>query len=514
MKLTRCKNVVLSVATGGLLLAALLLVLARTSPAARANPGSLFVKPDGSGSLCSQASPCALQTALARATDGDIIYLAGGLYTGSGGAVITLTRSVVVRGGWDGSTASPPACNPTLYPTTIDGQGARRGVFVGSGITVTLEGCTLINGVDTFGGAGLYARDAYLTLRHLTVYSNVIDVWDVPGTMAYGAGVMVEGCTLVVDKSTFRNNSAWAARDCFGGGLAISNTLAATVTASLFQDNDAWTGSGLSFLGVSGDQNTLILRDSTFVGNGYGRGAGRGSGGYAAALWVSKATARIEGNAFTGNHAGNDHGALGISRSDLLLARNVISGNKCARTSGLYLVSVSPFTATNNIIANGIVSWPQESAVRVVGGNGRFLHNTVARNASPIGFLLGSGAVVTLTNTILVSHTVGISVASGSTAALEATFWGSGDWANGTEWAGDGTLITGTINVRADPGFVNPAAGNYHLRPGSAAINAGVDARVASDIDNDPRPIGAGYDIGADEYAVRLHLPVVWRRSP
>ena len=31
-----------------------------------------------------------------------------------------------------------------------------------------------------------------------------------------------------------------------------------------------------------------------------------------------------------------------------------------------------------------------------------------------------------LTNTILVSHTVGISVSVGSTATLEATLWGSG----------------------------------------------------------------------------------------
>jgi uncharacterized repeat protein (TIGR01451 family) len=46
---------------------------------------------------------------------------------------------------------------------------------------------------------------------------------------------------------------------------------------------------------------------------------------------------------------------------------------------------------------------------------------------------------------------------------------------------------------------VSPGDGNYHIGPGSAAIDAGVDAGVDHDIDGDPRPLGNGYDLGADE---------------
>jgi uncharacterized repeat protein (TIGR01451 family) len=46
---------------------------------------------------------------------------------------------------------------------------------------------------------------------------------------------------------------------------------------------------------------------------------------------------------------------------------------------------------------------------------------------------------------------------------------------------------------------VDPDAGDYHIGFGSAAIDAGVDARVYHDIDSDPRPLGGGYDLGADE---------------
>lgn len=81
------------------------------------------------------------------------------------------------------------------------------------------------------------------------------------------------------------------------------------------------------------------------------------------------------------------------------------------------------------------------------GGNGRFLHNTIARNESTYGIRVDYAANLILTNTILVSHTVGITVTTGSTATLEATLWGSGPWANGMDWGGNGTIVTGTINL-------------------------------------------------------------------
>ncbi len=65
---------------------------------------------------------------------------------------------------------------PTPERVTIDGGFARRGVYVGSGLTVTLDGLTITNGkyVGTdYRGAGLYARYANLTLRRMTFYRNV-----------------------------------------------------------------------------------------------------------------------------------------------------------------------------------------------------------------------------------------------------------------------------------------------------------------------------------------------------
>lgn len=54
-------------------------------------------------------------------------------------------------------------------------------------------------------------------------------------------------------------------------------------------------------------------------------------------------------------------------------------------------------------------------------------------------------------------------------------------------------------NFTGDAQFVNPSAGDYHLRAGSAAINAGVVGAPAFDKDGKSRPLGGGFDMGAYE---------------
>jgi hypothetical protein len=155
---------------------------------------------------------------------------------------------------------------------------------------------------------------------------------------------------------------------------------------------------------------------------------------------------------------------------------------------------------------------PCGAGVSVDNSEARMLHTTIARNRGGVGGVCAlGGSSVALTNTILVSHATGIQVYGSNTATLEGTLWGSGGWANAEDWAGTGAISTGTVDVRGDPAFVDPGGWDYHIGPGSAAINAGVEAGVETDVDGDPRPPGRPPDIGADECELRVYLPAVLR---
>jgi hypothetical protein len=67
----------------------------------------------------------------------------------------------------------------------------------------------------------------------------------------------------------------------------------------------------------------------------------------------------------------------------------------------------------------------------------------------------------------------------------------------------DATLVL--LNEHTgDPLFLNPDGGDYHIGEASAARDAGVPSGVTIDIDGEPRPMGLGWDIGADEFYTLL----------
>jgi hypothetical protein len=62
---------------------------------------------------------------------------------------------------------------------------------------------------------------------------------------------------------------------------------------------------------------------------------------------------------------------------------------------------------------------------------------------------------------------------------------------------------------------VDPAGGDYHIGPDSAAIDRGIDAGITCDIDGDHRPVGSRYDLGADEggaWPYSGYFPIILRR--
>jgi uncharacterized repeat protein (TIGR01451 family) len=449
-----------------------LLILAGPVELVRADPGELYVAPDGD---CGGASPCYsnVQAAVDAAVEGDVIKVATGVYTGvqarpapagyNGPAVVTqvvyISKTVIVQGGY--TAADWSVSNPISYPTTLDAQGQGRVVFIAGDISPTVEGLRAMGG-DAAGlgghpwsvrdsGGGMYIFTATATVSHNWVFSN---------TAPEGGGMCVVSSTAFI-----RNNQVFSNTATYGGGVSLQGD-SSTFVGNTITLNRATYGGGVS---LNADSSTFI--SNTITLNRTPGPLNQSAGG---GLTMKNSRATLIGNLFVSNYSGSG-GGLYLKLSSPVLVNNVIADNQTwFYGCGLFVNSSSP----------------------------RLLHNTIVHNFEDGTLGDGSGiyvrdqegipSVATLTNTIVTSHTRGIVVESGNTALLNGVLW----YSNTIDHTGAtiSNAITGT------PAFVDPGGGDYHIGPGSAAIDMGVDAGVMDDMDGAPRPIGDGYDIGADEF--------------
>jgi hypothetical protein len=237
------------------------------------------------------------------------------------------------------------------------------------------------------------------------------------------------------------------------GGVYILTQVDATLRGNIIEDNEK-----LTFTGDGGGVNVHYYGSATLVGN-----------------------------IIRNNRAGRHGGGLAGSR-EITLISNVIAGNTCALVD-----------------ANG-----QGAGLWL--GRGELVNNTFVNNSGGDGSGIRVGVDVTLTNTIFYGNAVGVNAYTGSVVDMDGTLW----YANGQNTTGEGTIHLGPANVYQDPLFVDVGAGDFHLGPGSPAIDAGVAAPMArEDADGHARPDCIAWDIGAYEAQAggtscnRVYLPAV-----
>ncbi|MBU0511953.1 MAG: right-handed parallel beta-helix repeat-containing protein [Chloroflexi bacterium] len=512
MNLGKYKHIVFTVAVGSLLLIGLFLLLNGTSRVARADSGDLFVSPGGAGTTCSQADPCTFQTALGLAMDGDAIYVAGGTYTGSGSAVISITQSITLCGGWNGFPTSLVVHDPNLYPTTLDGEGQRRVVYVNENVTPTIDGfiitrgsATALGGGLTAGseaGGGLYSRNASPIIQNNIITNNVASTQ--PGVRAFGGGIYISSdatSAIIRSNQIFSNTAGIEIEQGDGGGLFINGT--GDISSNIFRDNEACktcssSNGGGAYIGWT--DSGILIANNLFENNQANRGGG---------IDIVWSAAQVNKNTFMGNMAVFGAGLDSYYDKGSNITANVIMSNTASGPgNGLRIYITRGPEATrlvNNIIVNnqgpsgaGLYAYSDWNISAIT-----MTHNTLVSNGA--GIKIGSNMTATLVNNIVASHTVGIEVTdpSGNVFADHTLFWGNTD---------DG--IRGASPVDSDPAFVNPGVNDYHIGPDSGAIDNGVNAGVTADIDGDPRPAGVGYDIGADEFMWKSYLPLVVKYYP
>jgi hypothetical protein len=430
------------------------------------------------------------------ASHGDIIKVAAGTYngvnvrprndfttTGVVTQVVYISRTVAIRGGYTTTNAFADPPDPEANPTILDAQRQGRVLYITGDISPTVEGLRITGGKAAPDGGGVFAISATVIISNNRVFSNTAD----------GEG---GGLALWRGNATLSGNTVTAniANGAYGGGGVFLAENTAILDRNVITANTANIGGGIFLSGLA-----------TLVNNTIASNTAHSEGG--GLLCMVGSTATLSGNMITANSAPTGGGLYVWASDDITLNGNAITANTADSGGGLYLWwSDDGVTLTNNVIADNQAN-VAGSGLYIWASSPRLLHTTIARNSGGDGsgiYVFGWGpndwSIVTMTNTILVSHTVGITVTVGSTVTLEATLWGIGPWANGTDWGSTGNIITGTHNIWNSPAFVNPNAGDYHIGSDSAAIDAGVNAGVTLDIDNELRPTGLGYDIGADEF--------------
>ncbi|HFD40604.1 MAG TPA: right-handed parallel beta-helix repeat-containing protein, partial [Anaerolineae bacterium] len=435
-----------------------------------------------------------VQAGIDAAQAGDVVKVAGTCTVvgqhGNLTQIAYIAKNITLQGGYTTTNWTTP--DPAAHPTTLDAQGQGRVLYLsGSGIHPTIAGLRITGGDASKGGGsnaggGIYANQTSSTITNCLVYSNTAE----DGSAIY----LNYGSDKLYGSEIWGNTGSGPAVEVYGG----SGT---TLQHNTIRDNtggNSYRGGGVSIYYAS----NVTVQDNTISGNTtpfYG-------GGVSA---VGSSNTALSRNTIAGNTA-NQGGGVFIYNANAILSGNVITGNTAYQGGGA-LFDEGTSTLVNNVVADNRAS-DAGAGIYVRRAALHLTHTTIARNSDGDGSGLyvtdesGQYSTVVLTNTIIFSHAVGIAVAAGNTATLDATLW----QANGTDRGGAGT-INHSHDYSGDPAF---KADGYHLRGNSAAIDKGVNAGVTTDIDGDTRPMDDGYDLGADETAKKfyIYLPLAVRK--
>ena len=363
-------------------------------------------------------------------------------------------QNITVRGGY--ALNSWEVSSPATQPTVLDARGDGRVIRIASGVRVLLANMTVLNGsaVGLGGGTGnedaggnIYVNNGQLTLDNVDV---------VNGRATIGGGLFLRAPIALVNNSEFRNNLA----STNGGAIYLDTApTSVEVRGSRFTNNRAVNGGG-----IYAAAGTPILSSNTLQENQTNGGSGRGGGFYLAA-----SNATVNRNRLQSNRAGLG-GGIYIAGGLPNLTNNMLVQNVGINNAGaMYSVNTPLYLRNNTFVANTTLQ----------SGGSALLFDTPT-----------ASQLLTLTNNILVDHSLAISVAVGYQMSARANLWNN----NGTRFVGP--VTEGNNNLQQDPLFI----ANYHLPENSPAVDAGENVGVTDDIDGQARPARQGFDIGADEY--------------
>jgi hypothetical protein len=173
-----------------------------------------------------------------------------------------------------------------------------------------------------------------------------------------------------------------------------------------------------------------------------------------------------------------------------------------------YAVAVFSGQAT---ITNSYFAWSPRSGIyglddtSITAINNTLLGNSFGGNETDrdAAISLGAGGTSVVRNNNVTSNLFGLQC-----AGCIADFDHNNVWGNTTDYAGDSSSSPTDLHV--DPLLVSVSSGNLRLQDASPLIDQGSsDGAPDHDWDGLPRPSGAGFDIGADEWSLSAFTLVI-----
>lgn len=425
-----------------------------------------------------------IQAGIVAAGAGDTVLVAPGVYIET---IDFLGKAIVVRAAGGGASVINGNKNGSVVTfQSGEGPGSR------------LEGLVITNGSGTprgngwYDGGGILCKNAssptivdnQVTLNKAFGYGGgihcatgsapILDANSVTKNEAeWGGGIQCHQASPIITGNVVEQNVAY-----HGGGLACMNHADPLVLESVFRNNDAQShGGGLYADGFSSPsiRRNLISENEAFGGGG---------------VFISNDfSADFDRNEVTSNVAHNGGGLYFLGNCTADITNNLIAMNHAdSRGGGVYSDNCD-LTVTNDTIIDNV-------ALYEGGGYWADEANDVIRNTILWGNQSPSAPQLRLhhsfgTCVVDISHCiVAGGLAGTSTHVLSTLVWGAG-------------------MIDADPLFVDPLAGDDHLRFESPARDAGLETAPglpATDFEGDPRAAGGAPDIGRDEFHLHLYL--------